>query len=199
MAASQGFHPKPRMTFPLALALGIEGCDEVMEVELTESLPATALMERLGPQTPQGLRIVSAEMLSPDARKARVANVEYQLDLAGNRGQSPFAGTARRVLRTNGDCPPLPLPPARRQEVEESVARLWAADTYPWQRPRRAAAIDLRASLLALELRGDVLAMRLSTAADGSAGPRDVLAALGLGDLEAQGARLVRTAVEVAP
>ena len=33
---SQGFHPKPRMTFPLALAVGIEGLDEVMEVELAE-------------------------------------------------------------------------------------------------------------------------------------------------------------------
>ncbi len=27
---------------------------------------------------------------------------------AGKRGQSPFAGTARRVLRTNGDCPLFP-------------------------------------------------------------------------------------------
>jgi hypothetical protein len=26
----------------------------------------------------------------------------------GKRGQSPFAGTARRVLRTNGDCPLFP-------------------------------------------------------------------------------------------
>jgi tetratricopeptide (TPR) repeat protein len=26
----------------------------------------------------------------------------------GKRGQYPFAGTARRVLRTNGDCPPFP-------------------------------------------------------------------------------------------
>ena len=29
---------------------------------------------------------------------------------AGKRGQSPFAGTARRVLRTNGDCPLFPGP-----------------------------------------------------------------------------------------
>jgi RND family efflux transporter MFP subunit len=32
----------------------------------------------------------------------------------GIRGQSPFAGTARRVLRTNGDCPLFPAPPANR-------------------------------------------------------------------------------------
>ncbi len=29
--------------------------------------------------------------------------------VVGKRGQSPFAGTARRVLRTNGDCPLFPL------------------------------------------------------------------------------------------
>jgi hypothetical protein len=34
---SEGFHPKPRMTFPLALAVGIEGTDEVMELELAET------------------------------------------------------------------------------------------------------------------------------------------------------------------
>ena len=31
LSFSEGFHPKPRMTFPLALAVGIEGVDEVME------------------------------------------------------------------------------------------------------------------------------------------------------------------------
>ena len=28
---SEGFHPKARMSFPSALALGIQGADEVME------------------------------------------------------------------------------------------------------------------------------------------------------------------------
>jgi hypothetical protein len=50
-----------------------------------------------------------------------------------------------------------------------------------------------------LELAGDVLVMRLRVAQAGSAGPRDVLAALGLADVERQGARLVRTALELAP
>jgi len=35
-----------------------------------------------------------------------------QLGPEGKRGQSPFAGTARRVLRTNGDCPLFPDEPA---------------------------------------------------------------------------------------
>ena len=51
---------------------------------------------------------------------------------------------------------------------------------------------------LELALANDGLTMRLDVAQrGGSAGPRDVLAALGLADLERQGARLRRTAVEV--
>ena len=34
LAFSQGFHPKPRISFPSALALGIEALDEVVELEV---------------------------------------------------------------------------------------------------------------------------------------------------------------------
>ena len=53
LSFSQGFHPKPRMTFPLALAVGIEGIDEVMEVELAETSRGGAF-RRLAPQAPPG-------------------------------------------------------------------------------------------------------------------------------------------------
>lgn len=44
----------------------------------------------------------------------------------GKRGQAPFAGTARRVLRTNGSCPLFPGLQAglhRRSNNEESQGR----------------------------------------------------------------------------
>ena len=37
LSMSEGFHPKARMSFPSALALGIAGQDEVMDVELAEN------------------------------------------------------------------------------------------------------------------------------------------------------------------
>ncbi len=40
LGMSQGFHPKPRMSFPSALAVGIAGVDEVMEVEWAEEYTA---------------------------------------------------------------------------------------------------------------------------------------------------------------
>ena len=47
LGMSQGFHPKPKMSFPSALAVGIEGLDEVMELELAEPQSAEELLSRL--------------------------------------------------------------------------------------------------------------------------------------------------------
>ena len=41
---SEGFHPKPKMSFPSALALGIEGRGEVMELELVEPVEPQQLL-----------------------------------------------------------------------------------------------------------------------------------------------------------
>jgi len=169
LSMSQGFHPKPQMTFPLALAVGIEGHDEVMELELTESPSAETLLARLESQTPSGLRFSSAEVLPPGSRKARARSATYQVT----------------------------VPPLRRGGLDERVQQLLAAESHPIRRPNRSASVDLRASLLALALRGDTLEMRLRTEGAANAGPRDVLAALGLENIEHDGVHLTRTYVEI--
>jgi radical SAM-linked protein len=170
LGMSQGFHPKPRMTFPLALAVGIEGRNEVMELELTEAPTARELLDRLAPQAPAGLEFLAVEVLPPGARKARVRSVSYQA----------------------------PIPPSRTPGLEERVARLWAASSCPLPRPGRAP-IDVRESLEALDLQDGVLHMRLRTDLPASAGPRDVLSALELSGLEREGVCLTRTEVEIEP
>ncbi len=171
LAVSQGFHPKPRLTFPLALAVGIEGDDEVMEVELTERPQPEDLMRRLSQQALPGLVFRSVEVLPPGSRKARPRSAFYQA----------------------------PLPPSRRVGLEERIGRLWAAASWPWQRQRGNAVIDLRADLQSLTLAGDALQMRLRAGPEARTGPRDVLGALDLADLEHQGVHLRRTAVEIDP
>jgi hypothetical protein len=196
---SQGFHPKPRMTFPLALAVGIEGLDEVMEVELAEpgkgdsprptfgwcpperpegccaqmgTVPfsdAAELLRRLAPHAPPGLVFRAAEVLPEGGRKARVQSASYEA----------------------------PIPAPRPAELPERIERLLAASSWPIERPRGRAAIDLRPLVAELSLREDALAMRLRVDSRGSVGPREVLAALGLSDIERQGVRLRRTAVEI--
>jgi radical SAM-linked protein len=169
LAMSEGFHPKPRMTFPLALAVGIAGRDEVMELELTESPSSDALLARLAPQAPAGLRFLTAATLPEGTRKARAVTAAYQIA----------------------------IPPPRHAAAVERVGQLLETSSHPIRRPNRAAAIDLRASLVDLALGQDGLVMRLRTDPGGSAGPRDVLAALGLDDLEREGVPLTRTTVEI--
>ena len=89
------------------------------------------------------------------------------------------------------------VPVSRLPGLEERIQRLLSASTSLVPAPNRSAPIDLRASLLALALGEGVLEMRLKTDPGGSAGPRDVLAALGLEDLEHEGTVLTRTDVEI--
>jgi radical SAM-linked protein len=169
LSFSQGFHPKPRMTFPLALAVGIEGLDEVMELELAEELSAAELLQRIGPQGPPGLCFRSAEVLPEGSRKAQVQTASYEA----------------------------PVPAALAAGLGRRIERLWAAPSWPVERDRGRGPLDLRPLLLELSLNQGVLRMRLRVDSRGSAGPRDVLRALELGEIERQGSRLRRTAVEV--
>ncbi len=169
LSFSEGFHPKPRMTFPLALAVGIEGVDEVMEVELAESYTAEELLRRVTPQSPPGLVFRAIEVLPDGVKKVQVQSVSYQ---------APIPSRSQTVLR-------------------QRIEHLLAASSWPIERAHGARPIDLRPLVLELALHDDVLVMRLRVDRCGSVGPRDVLAALGLADLEQQGVHLRRTAVEV--
>ena len=43
LSRSEGFHPKPRMSFPAALAVGIAGTHELVEIELVASRAAESM------------------------------------------------------------------------------------------------------------------------------------------------------------
>jgi radical SAM-linked protein len=169
LSFSEGFHPKPRMTFPLALAVGIEGLDEVMEVELAEKYTAEELLRRLAPQAPPGLSFRAVEVLPEGSRKAQVHGASYEV----------------------------PIPPEYQPGLPEQIHHLLAAASWPIERAHGRAPIDLRPLLSELALRAGVLEMRIRVDRRGSVGPREVLGALGLADLEPQGVHLRRTAVEV--
>ncbi len=173
LGMSEGFHPKPRMSFPSALALGVEGADELMELELTERLDAETIRDRLEKQTVPGLSFRSVELLSEKGkrRSAGVQRVRYEI----------------------------PIPPERASEIDASVQQLLACDTYTVTRPKRSTSIDLMAFLERLSREGDRLSITFRVTPQANPGPRDVLAALELDDLESQGYGLIRTAVEVEP
>lgn len=168
---SEGFHPKPRMTFPLALAVGIAADEEVMEVELSEVLSADEVGARLTPHAVPGLELCSVEVLPEGARKARVRELTYVAT----------------------------LPPPLCDGLPERIATFLAQPSVVVQRGADRGPIDLRPLITGLDLRDSALHMQFAVTAGPSAGPREALAALGLPEAERQGAQLRRTAVEIEP
>ncbi|MEK7805655.1 MAG: TIGR03936 family radical SAM-associated protein, partial [Planctomycetota bacterium] len=61
IAMSKGFNPHPKLSLPLALSVGIVSKDEVLEVELLQSVPSGSLVESLGRQLPKEIQILSVE------------------------------------------------------------------------------------------------------------------------------------------
>ena len=96
LAMSQGFHPKVRMSFPSALALGFESLDEVLELEMSEAaepVDTDALLANLNRQTLEGLTFLSARLLKEGEKKASLASSVFQMTVPpGLRGQ-----TAERI------------------------------------------------------------------------------------------------------
>ena len=85
LSMSEGFHPKPRMNFPSALAVGIAGLDEVMEVDLAEPHTAESLRAMIEPQLPPGMKLGAIEVLPAPDRKAQVTHVTFAaVDPAGS-------------------------------------------------------------------------------------------------------------------
>jgi radical SAM-linked protein len=164
VAPSEGFHPKPRMSFPAPLALGIAGVDEVLEVELAEPVEPSELLARLAVEAPAGLTFHAAEALP----QGRTVQVESQ-------------------------CLEIPLPSDRVDETRAKAAEFLAVSTYNVQRPERPLPIDVRPLVEELLVEGPVLRMRLRLTHEAGVRPRDVLEALGLADLPENGAFLTRT------
>jgi radical SAM family uncharacterized protein/radical SAM-linked protein len=70
---SQGFHPKPDMTFGPALSLGVASLAEVVDVKIAADLEPASLLAELSQDGHSGLRFVAGARLGPgDAAASRV-------------------------------------------------------------------------------------------------------------------------------
>jgi radical SAM-linked protein len=171
LGMTEGFHPKPRMNFPSALAVGIAGLDELVEIELSEAWTAEQLREAVTPHLPPGLSVGKIEVMPFERGKAQAVEVEFQAT----------------------------LPADRQSAAAERIEWLEAQPSYQIKREGRAAPLDLRPLIAELAIHEGVLSMRLRLDRQGSARPREILAALGLEALEHEGETLTRSRVEVAP
>lgn len=190
LSMSEGFHPKPRISFPSALALGAEGLDEVVEIELSAPMDARELRQRLVDDNQPGLAIGEvrhvaralpsghADPTFPGLPKARLHSSRYEVEIPES-----FLDEVAPLAR-----------------VEAAVESLRLAGVIPFARKddadqRRSGLADLASNVPDLRLLGRTLRMTLLEASGTSLKPGDVLAALGLERLIEHGGILCRTRV----
>lgn len=171
---SEGFHPRPKLNLPSALALGVAGLDEIMDVEFEREddhhlANLDELAAHLAAYAPTGLGIQSVERIDPESPLAEVSRVEFELPVPAERHDS---------LR------------ARIVEVLTSSACL--VDRGEDRKP-----IDVRPMLDELALDDGRLRIGVVVNREGGVRPRELLVMLNLADLEQQGVFLTRTRVEL--
>lgn len=172
---TQGFTPRPRIVFALPLALGIEGCNEIVDLELSLPVEPADVLSRLRQVSPAGFDWIEAQQLGPGSSAPRPFAAEYHFNVPADR-REPARQALSALLEGTGCLVTRRRPGSQREQ-----------------------AIDLRTFLLEAELTDEgTLRARLKVTPDGSARPEELLECLGLRDLLDQGAFAVRTQVELA-
>jgi radical SAM-linked protein len=167
-ASTQGFHPKPKMVFAQALALGVVGANEVVEIGLDATLPAEEVVARLNRHAPPGIAFLSGKTVERRVT-AQVRRAFYRLALAEPVSDLPQRCTA--LLR----------------QPQCVVTRL---------RPQRRC-FDLKPYVAELEATACELTVALWVTPNGAARPEEVARALGLAEQLEAGAIVERTDLEI--
>jgi radical SAM family uncharacterized protein/radical SAM-linked protein len=136
---SQGFHPKPALSFGPALGLGVPSLGELLEVKLVEDVPAAEVLRRLNAVTLAGVDFLSAvELANDDPSLGRVlAEAQYAVRL-------PADCSAAQAVALFADGQPLwsarreredsrRSAPTERLDVRRSVTRVELPDAS-WSR-----------------------------------------------------------------
>ncbi|HYG66769.1 MAG TPA: TIGR03936 family radical SAM-associated protein, partial [Anaeromyxobacteraceae bacterium] len=192
MAYSQGFHPKPRVSFGPALPVGVESLCEHLDLELIGVADAEAVAARLATQLPAGMRVLDAERLeasAPSISEALLA-VHYRAEFPEEFGFSA-ARLEERIARFLGAEQAVvtrAAPPKNRGKKRNGKIAT-----------RKEREIDLKAVVthLAVEGPGQV-AFSLKADPSGSARPSEVLAAIFGDGAPPRGVKVLKEGVSLA-
>ena len=183
LSMSGGFHPKPRINFPSALALGVEGLDEVVEIELSQSLCVDELRLRLIQDGQPGLAIgevicmgtadgtgVGAAM-TPGVGKAKLHSSEYEIEIP--------AGFDLEL-------------------IDRSLNRALSLDTISMERKAKSTVtLSIAEVFSSIERRGNLLHLTQLEIDGPSIKVADLLDIIGLSELVPSGATIRRTRVHL--
>lgn len=135
LAFTQGFSPRPKVSFGLALSVGHESDAEYLDLELREPIPAESLVASLSVALPEGMDVTGASALADRAPSLQevVTAVEYRI----------------AVVDGNGNLP-------ERDSVHEAIERVLTASSLEIARTRKGREIveDLRPIIRKLEVVG---------------------------------------------
>jgi radical SAM-linked protein len=191
--SSQGFHPKPRLVFALSLPLGVIGCDEVAEIELTRIMEPAELHDRLLQHAPPGLEIHSVRRV-PLKTTAHVRSLSYALPIPPERLDELRVRIAE-VLAA-GECwVDRTRPPKRRLDLRPLLRHLRVEElpSGEWRVAREEASCSPPVTTHCSPL----LVMDLWLTESGTARPEEVLRLLHLHDLLDAGVVLERVRLEL--
>jgi radical SAM-linked protein len=187
-AVTQGFHPQPKMSFALSLALGVIGRNEVFDLETTRDLDPDELIARLNHVAPAGLSFSSIARQDKKP-SSQVRRVFYRLVLP-NRVEVESLPPLPRCSGAEASPPVHDL--SGRIATFLSLSEYWIIRTRPQRR-------RLNVRPFVCELSHDVTALSLIlwVTPTGAARPEEIVHALGLGRLLDDGAVLERTHLEL--
>ncbi len=74
---SRGFHPLPKISFEGALPLGVESLTEQADFQLVEPIRGETFMEKLNGELPEGLGVLSPEIISPPRKMAYTKGAQW--------------------------------------------------------------------------------------------------------------------------
>ena len=164
LAFTQGFAPRPRVSFGLALSVGHESDAEYLDVQLAEDIPLDALARSVTDALPEGIGVTGVAALADRAPAL----------------QESVTAVAYRVTVTGPDETPVDADDLR-VAVDEALAR----PEMPVTRTRKGHEVtdDLRSIVRTMAVTdtddlGPVLDLELSTHPRG-ARPAEVLSAVG--------------------
>jgi len=154
---SEGFNPRPQVSFPVALALGVESVAELFEAELTHWVSTTRAKVAVEREMPRGISISSVQSVGY-GEKANVVACEYSVKMGVVPAE--FAARLRGFLDARSAVVT--------RETKAGAKR-----------------IDVRNFVRRAQLDGDILRLDLSMSPAGSVRPEEVLEAVLQGPAEA--------------
>jgi len=193
---SEGFHPMPRMAFASALALGIAGWDEVVEIEFTQPVTPEEIHRRLAEQCRSGLEIVSVRLVDPK-QTARPVRAIYRLAVPSELVESIERRLRQLDQQSQWWVERVRILEGGAQRPDPAMGDIEVPLVAPIQR-REIRSLDIRPFVERIWLQDDYLYFSCAITPQGSARPEEVLRLLDLDHLVDEGIVIERISLQLA-